>query len=78
MKYLAHLTDNEKYWRKAENVIKVLDGNDTQDELLSIFVHSDSGVFISRQIRLDSRGGSYYEYLMKQYLQTDETIYLDM
>ncbi len=78
MKYLAHLTGNEKYWRKAENVIKVLDENDAQDGLLPIFVHPDSGVFTSRQIRLGSRGDSYYEYLVKQYLQTSETIYLDM
>jgi endoplasmic reticulum Man9GlcNAc2 1,2-alpha-mannosidase len=78
MKSLAHLTGNEEYWRKAENVIKVLDENNAQGGLLPIFVHPDSGKFTSREIRLGSRGDSYYEYLVKQYLQTNETIYLDM
>jgi hypothetical protein len=31
------------------------------------------GKFASREIRLGSRGDSYYEYLLKQYLQTDKT-----
>lgn len=78
MKYLAHLTGKEEYWRKAENVVKVLDENDAQDGLLSIFVHLDSGVFSSPEIRLGRPGDSYYEYLVKQYLQTGEIIYLDM
>ncbi len=30
----------------------------------------DSGKFMMSEIRLGSRGDSYYEYLIKQYLQT--------
>ncbi|KAL3426365.1 glycosyl hydrolase family 47 [Phlyctema vagabunda] len=78
LKYLAHLTGNEVYWRKAENVMKVLDDNEMQDGLLPIFVHPETGSFTSAEIRLGSRGDSYYEYLIKQYLQTGEAIYLDM
>lgn len=60
MKYLAHLTGKNVYWRKAEEVIRVLDDNDMEDGLLPIFVHPDTGRFTSREIRLGSRGDSYY------------------
>ncbi|KAI0016763.1 glycoside hydrolase family 47 protein [Xylariomycetidae sp. FL0641] len=80
MKYLSHLTGNSTYWSKAEKVMKVLDDNAAEDGLLPIFVHPESGRFTTSEIRLGSRGDSYYEYLIKQYLQTagDEPIYLDM
>jgi len=80
MKYLAQLTNNTKYWTKAEHAIKVLDDNGMKDGLLPIFVHPETGKFTDPEIRLGSRGDSYYEYLIKQYLQTSgqEPIYLDM
>lgn len=80
MKYLANLTRNELYWRKAEKVVKVLDDNGMEGGLLPIFVNVLTGRFTSREIRLGSRGDSYYEYLIKQYLQTSgqEPIYLEM
>lgn len=34
MKYLAHLTGKEIYWRKAEEVMRVLDDNGMEDGLL--------------------------------------------
>lgn len=39
-----------------------------------------NGGFVASEIRLGSRGDSYYEYLLKQYLQTDgtEPIYRQM
>jgi hypothetical protein len=60
MKYLAHLTGKELYWRKSEEVMRVLDDNGMQDGLLPIFVHPDTGKFTSSEIRLGSRGDSYY------------------
>ncbi|KAL1968455.1 hypothetical protein VTN77DRAFT_1984 [Rasamsonia byssochlamydoides] len=80
MKYLAHLTGKEIYWRKAEKVMKVLDDNGMEGGLLPIFVDPQSGRFTTREIRLGSRGDSYYEYLIKQYLQTSgqEPVYLEM
>ncbi|KAJ5183016.1 hypothetical protein N7492_000632 [Penicillium capsulatum] len=80
MKYLAHLTGKEEYWRKAEHVMKVIDDHRMPDGLLPIFVHPDTGSFQYDEIRLGSRGDSYYEYLIKQYLQTsgDEPIYSEM
>lgn len=60
MKYLANLTGNEVYWQKAENVMKIVDDHRRPDGLLPIFVHPDTGNFRSKEIRLGSRGDSYY------------------
>jgi hypothetical protein len=60
MKYLSYLTGNETYWRKAEKVMKVLDDNNMESGLLPIFVSPETGRFTSAEIRLGSRGDSYY------------------
>jgi len=60
MKYLSYLTGNETYWRKAERVMKVLDDNAMEGGLLPIFVHPETGRFTTSEIRLGSRGDSYY------------------
>jgi endoplasmic reticulum Man9GlcNAc2 1,2-alpha-mannosidase len=60
MKYLSHLTGDERYWRRAEKVIKVLDDNAMEAGLLPIFVHPETGKFTTAEIRLGSRGDSYY------------------
>ncbi|KAJ4984486.1 Mannosyl-oligosaccharide 1,2-alpha-mannosidase 2 [Stagonosporopsis vannaccii] len=80
MKYLAYLTGEEHYWEKAEKVMQVVDDNGSKDGLVPIFIYADRGTFRGNEIRLGSRGDSYYEYLIKQYLQTQkqEPIYLDM
>lgn len=72
MKYLAKLTGETNYWEKAEQIIKLLDDQGRRDGLLPIFVQADTGRFQGENIRLGSRGDSYYEYLIKQYLQTNE------
>lgn len=79
-KYLAKLTGEKDFWDKVEKVMQVLDDNGAQDGLVPIYVYADSGKFRGSNIRLGSRGDSYYEYLIKQYLQTNkaEPVYLDM
>lgn len=79
-KYLAKLTGEKMFWDKAEKVMQVLDDNGPKDGLVPIYVYADTGKFRGNNIRLGSRGDSYYEYLIKQYLQTNkaEPIYLDM
>ncbi|KAF1950426.1 mannosyl-oligosaccharide 1,2-alpha-mannosidase [Byssothecium circinans] len=80
MKYLAFLTGESHYWEKAEKVMQVIDDNGVKDGLVPIFIYADKGTFRGDEIRLGSRGDSYYEYLIKQYFQTDkqEPVYLDM
>ncbi|KAI4198609.1 MAG: hypothetical protein LQ350_005200 [Teloschistes chrysophthalmus] len=79
-KYLASLTGEKDYWEKAEKVMKVVDDNGMEDGLLPIFIYAHDGTFRGGNIRLGSRGDSYYEYLIKQYHQTsyEEPIYLDL
>lgn len=79
-KYLSMLTGEKNYWERAENVIKVIDDNGMEDGLLPIFIYATTGTFRGDNIRLGSRGDSYYEYLIKQYLQTsgEEPIYQEL
>lgn len=76
-KYLSYLTDDPKYWKAVEQVMLVLEGLPKYDGLVPIFINPISGTFEGNEIRLGSRGDSYYEYLIKQYIQTNrsETAY---
>ena len=80
MKYIAKLTGEKTYWDKAERVMKAVDDANAADGLMPIFISPATGKFTTSNIRLGSRGDSYYEYLIKQYLQTEKTepVYLEL
>jgi endoplasmic reticulum Man9GlcNAc2 1,2-alpha-mannosidase len=59
-KYLARLTGETLYWEKAEKVIEALESNKAQDGLVPIFVSPETGLYTTKEIRLGSRGDSYY------------------
>ncbi|KAG6003519.1 hypothetical protein E4U21_001919 [Claviceps maximensis] len=71
-KYLAKLTGETTFWDKVEKVMQVVDDNNAKDGLVPIYLYATSGEFRGTNIRLGSRGDSYYEYLIKQYLQTNQ------
>lgn len=79
-KYLAKLTGEKDFWDKAEKVMEVVDNNAPEAGLVPIYISPTTGEFHGNNIRLGSRGDSYYEYLIKQYLQTNkqESLYLEM
>lgn len=79
-KYLAKLTGEPEFWTTVEKVMQVVDSQEVEGGLVPIFIHPDTGHFRDNNIRLGSRGDSYYEYLIKQYLQTSkqEPIYKEM
>ncbi|KAJ5670283.1 Mannosyl-oligosaccharide 1-2-alpha-mannosidase [Penicillium maclennaniae] len=79
-KYLAKLTGEPEYWNVVEKVMEVTDDQKPQDGLVPIYINPKEGTFHGNNIRLGSRGDSYYEYLIKQYLQTSEQepIYKEM
>ncbi|KAJ7624463.1 glycoside hydrolase family 47 protein [Roridomyces roridus] len=79
-RYLAFLTEREEFWEKAEEVMNVIRRAVPSNGLATIFMSMQAGRFMSAEIRLGSRGDSYYEYLLKQYLQTGgiEGVYRDM
>lgn len=60
LKYLAKLTGEKEYWSHAERVLQVLDNNGAKDGLVPIFVDAQTGKFRGKEIRMGSRGDSYY------------------
>lgn len=60
LKYLAMLTGEKNYWEKAEKVMQVIDDNGVEDGLVPIFIYANDGHFRGDNIRLGSRGDSYY------------------
>ncbi|KAI0778922.1 glycoside hydrolase [Trametes elegans] len=72
-RYLSYLTDNETYWDVAEKVMEVIKRSSLTTGLAAIFMNPEDGRFVMSAIRLGSRGDSYYEYLLKQYIQTNHT-----
>ncbi|CAH7687590.1 family 47 glycoside hydrolase, partial [Phakopsora pachyrhizi] len=75
-KYLAELSQNPIYWDVAEKAIMAILNQPSRNGLLPILVSPQDASFFFH-IRLGSRGDSFYEYLIKQYLQTDrlESVY---
>jgi len=68
MKYLSKLTGETHYWERAEHVMKVVDDNGMRDGLLPIFIYADKGSFRGSNIRLGSRGDSYYGQSIYSYI----------
>ncbi|CCF58580.1 hypothetical protein KAFR_0E04290 [Kazachstania africana CBS 2517] len=82
-KYLSAITGNDTYWKLAEQVYKPLYEQNNllgprYDGLVPIYTFADSGKFFTSNIRLGSRGDSFYEYLLKQYLLTHEPLYYQL
>lgn len=79
-KYMAKLTGEKNFWDKVEKVMEIVDDNNAKDGLVPIYIYATNGEFRGNNIRLGSRGDSYYEYLIKQYLQTNkqEPVYEEM
>lgn len=59
-KYLAKLTGEAEYWRIAEKVMQAVDDQKPEDGLVPIFINPETGRFQGDNIRLGSRGDSYY------------------
>ncbi|PLW11436.1 hypothetical protein PCANC_21274 [Puccinia coronata f. sp. avenae] len=71
-KYLAELSQKRVFWEVAEKAMEVFKHGKSHNGLFPILVSPEDGSFFYH-IRLGSRGDSYYEYLIKQYLQTNRT-----
>jgi mannosyl-oligosaccharide alpha-1,2-mannosidase len=59
-KYLSFLTGDEKYWKAVENVVLKIKEMDSLDGLVPIYINPNTGHFQGGEIRLGSRGDSYY------------------
>ncbi|KAJ3037300.1 mannosyl-oligosaccharide alpha-1,2-mannosidase [Rhizophlyctis rosea] len=72
-KYLAYLTGEPKYWNAVQEVSKIVKELPKKDGLVPLFIFPETASFLDGDIRLGSRADSYYEYLAKQYFQTNYT-----
>ncbi|CCG85113.1 protein of unknown function, partial [Taphrina deformans PYCC 5710] len=75
MKFLSHALKDAKYASASEKVMARLRQNSPEGGLVPIFVNPESGNYQGSEIRLGSRGDSYYEYLAKQWLMMEDPIY---
>lgn len=59
-KYLSFLTGDDKYWKVAEKVMFKMREMDDLDGLVPIYISPTLGEYHGGEIRLGSRGDSYY------------------
>lgn len=67
--YLSYLTGDPKYSVEAMKVLQHIKTLPKVEGLVPIYINPQSGRFSGDNIRLGSRGDSYYEYLIKVWLQ---------
>ncbi|KAJ7691353.1 glycoside hydrolase [Mycena rosella] len=79
-RYLAQLTGKAPFWHKAEHVMEVVNKARLPNNLAPVSMNMGTGRFVQSRIGMGSNGDSYYEYLLKQYLQTNctEPVYHQM
>ncbi|KAJ1811228.1 mannosyl-oligosaccharide alpha-1,2-mannosidase [Coemansia sp. RSA 2523] len=72
-RYLAHLTNNPMYKESVDRIIDVMLNAPKYDSLVPTRIDAKTGLFVGTEISLGSRGDSYYEYMLKQWLQTKQS-----
>ncbi|KMZ62320.1 mannosyl-oligosaccharide 1,2-alpha-mannosidase, family GH47 [Zostera marina] len=70
---LSQRTGDPKYQQKVENVITQLRKTFPSDGLLSIYINPNSGQSTRSQITFGAMGDSFYEYLLKVWVQGNKT-----
>eukprot|EP01129_Flabellula_baltica_P017219 TRINITY_DN947_c0_g1_i2.p1 TRINITY_DN947_c0_g1~~TRINITY_DN947_c0_g1_i2.p1 ORF type:complete len:485 (+),score=85.87 TRINITY_DN947_c0_g1_i2:35-1489(+) len=74
-KYLSHWSNEPIYKQKVQTINDLIFAADVSKwgGLYPIKFHPVSGSFQQSEIKFGARGDSFYEYLLKQYLQTKKT-----
>ncbi|KAI4304477.1 hypothetical protein MLD38_039980 [Melastoma candidum] len=67
--YLSMVSGDPKYSVEAMKVLEHMKGLSKVEGLVPIYISPQTGEFHGENIRLGSRGDSYYEYLLKVWLQ---------
>lgn len=68
--YLANITDRPEFAQPARKVISIVDQLHKQNGLAPIYISPEKGAFHGNMVTLGARGDSYYEYLLKAWLQS--------
>ena len=72
---MLYLLGNSKYEKAVSRVSELVHNLDKDTGLVPIFINANTGKFRSHStITMGARGDSYYEYLLKQWIQTGKTI----
>ena len=69
-RYLSHHTKDPKYRKVIDAVYKTLKSIPTQDGLLPTFLDPNTGEGSSGDISMGAMADSYYEYLLKMWIQS--------
>ncbi|CAF3163335.1 unnamed protein product [Rotaria sp. Silwood2] len=72
MRDLSRVTGDRLYENVADKSAATLHSQSKKDGLVPIFINPLTGRFSSGVISFGARGDSYYEYLLKQWLQTGQ------
>ena len=69
-KDLSYATQDGRFEHAAAKVSQKIHALQKTSGLVPIYISTTSGKFMGRTITLGARGDSYYEYLLKQWIQT--------
>lgn len=82
MRYLSRASGDPKYEQKAMKVFELLKNEHPPNGLAPIYVSTDSGHFVGNKVTFGALGDSYFEYLLKVWVQggkdTSENYLRDM
>ncbi|CAF3308289.1 unnamed protein product [Rotaria socialis] len=70
MRDLSRISGDQKYENAADKSAAVLHNQSKKDGLVPIFISPLNGRFSGGVVSFGARGDSYYEYLLKQWVQT--------
>ncbi|CAF3343668.1 unnamed protein product [Rotaria socialis] len=70
MRDLSRVSNDKKYENAADKLAATLHNQSKDDGLVPIFISPLTGQFSGGVVSFGARGDSYYEYLLKQWLQT--------
>ncbi len=75
MRDLSRATGDTRYEEASEKVSSHIHTLNKPDGLVPIFINADTGRFRqAAAITMGARGDSYYEYLIKQWIQTGKSV----
>ena len=69
-RYLSHHTGNVKYKKAIDSIYNTLKRVQTQDGLLPTFMNPVTGEAAHGDLSMGAMADSYYEYLLKMWIQT--------
>eukprot|EP01007_Sphenomonas_quadrangularis_P003829 NODE_83_length_2227_cov_133.328283_g61_i0.p1 GENE.NODE_83_length_2227_cov_133.328283_g61_i0~~NODE_83_length_2227_cov_133.328283_g61_i0.p1 ORF type:complete len:482 (-),score=154.59 NODE_83_length_2227_cov_133.328283_g61_i0:315-1760(-) len=69
-RYLSYVTNDTKYAKVATGVMDLLLANAPEDGLFPLYINTETKRFGVDHVSFGALGDSFYEYLLKQWLQT--------